>query len=469
MIALFVLLMSACDSLLNVNEDPARISPDQVNIQSLFPSAIRFTASCYFGAAQFGAQYPQYMAGQAISQYTPYGFDQLWRPLYTDALPSLQEIIERGNRLGAFNYSGIAKVMLGLNMLTAAAIYGDLPYTEANQGTSNLYPCYDPMQELYEQHILNLLNGAIEDLQRPLPDLPTLRTVRNDFIYNGDLTKWLRAAYAVRARYYLHMSNRNPAMLQNAVADAQRAFAGNADDLELIFEAQVQNPWFINIGNAVNKTQKPSSFITNLMNGTGRYNGLFDPRLPRYMDNGPEDDFTGRYQGITPGRLIDDEPGVNVNLTANTWHSRNIAPLQMITYPEMQFILAEALLPTDASGAYQAYLRGIRASMQKVGVNEPEINAYVDDPMISMGEGNLTISDIMIQKYIALFLNIESWNDMRRYQYDTNVYPDLQKPVVNQLPGNPWIQRSNVADDEPGVNTCLPQFENQGVVLWLFQ
>lgn len=465
-----LLFLGSCQDFLNVNNDPSRLRQDQVTIQTLLPSAIRFTANVYFGASQFGSQYPQYMGGQAISQYTPYGFDQVWRPLYTDALPTLQELISLSEQQGAFNYSGIGKLLLGLSLMLATDIYGDLPYKEANRGTANLNPCYDSMQELYEVHIKALLDGAIADMQRPLSNQPTLRTVVNDYIYNGNMTRWLRAAYAVRARYHLNLSKRNPALLAAAVADAQNAINNNADDLQLVYEPQVQNPWFTFLGNAVNKTLQPTSYIVGLMNGLGRYPGLFDPRLPIYMDNGPADDFTGSaYRGITPGRLIGDEAGVNVNFTANTWFSRNVAPLEMVTNAEVRFILAEAQFNTNRTAAYAAYLAGIRASMEKVGVPAASIEAYINNPQISMGAERLTLSDIMIQKYIALFLNMQTWSDMRRYQYNPNIYTGIAKPVVNQIPGEPWIQRSNIADDEPGVNSCIPKIPNQGVVLWLFQ
>jgi len=175
LIIILCLYFTSCDGLLDVNVDPGRISPDQVTVQTLLPASIRFTATTIYGAAQYGAQYPQYLQGQGISQYIPYGFDQIWRPLYTDALPSLQEIIERAEAQQAYNYSGAAKVMLGLSMMTGTDIFGALPYSEANQGTTNLYPCYDSMQELYEIHLPAIINGAIEDLQRPLPELPSLR------------------------------------------------------------------------------------------------------------------------------------------------------------------------------------------------------------------------------------------------------------------------------------------------------
>ncbi|WP_194777239.1 SusD/RagB family nutrient-binding outer membrane lipoprotein [Pararhodonellum marinum] len=464
LILVFALYLVSCDSFLDVNQDPGRITEDQVTVQTLLPAAIRNTASAQFGASQYGVQYPQYLGGQAISQYTPYGFDQIWRPLYTDVIPSLQEIIERAEAQGAFNYSGVAKVLLAMNMMTATDIYGDVPYTQANQGTTNLYPCYDPMQEMYEVHIPNLINEAIEELQRPLPELPSLRNVSNDYIYGGNLANWLKAAYGVRARYHLHLAEKNPSLLANAVADAALSFTSNADDLQLTYTEDIQNPWFSFLGNAVNKIMQPSTFITNMMDGSAQYPGLDDPRLPFYMNSADPDN----YIAVVPGQLVGDNPAVNVNLTADTWFSRNVAPLQMLTFAEIEFIKAEAQFDSNRGAAYDAYLNGIRASMAKVGVAESAINAYLSDPMIATGADNLELKDIMLQKYIALYLQIETWTDMRRYQYDTEVYPGLAQPILNQIPGSPWIQRSNIADDEPGTNTCLPEVPNQGIILWLF-
>lgn len=34
---------------------------------------------------------------------------------------------------------------------------------------------------------------------------------------------------------------------------------------------------------------------------------------------------------------------------------------------------------------------------------------------------NLTISNIMVEKFKALFMNPEAWTDVRRYNYDANV------------------------------------------------
>ncbi len=469
---LLLLGLSACRSDLDVNRDPGRLTADQVALPTLLPSAEQFTALCYFGAAQYGVQYPQYLAGQAISQYTPYGFDDLWANLYRDALPTLQDMIRLGEAQEAYNYSGVARIMLGMDLLLAASIYGDLPYSQANQGPSNLSPCYDPMQQLYEEHIIGLLDGGLADLARPASPNPTLRTIpaANDLIYRGNIANWAKAGNGAKARYYLHLTRKNPAYYNQAIEFATKSLASNAEDMELVYPTSgtntLQNPsWFSFLGNATTKIMRPSSYLVNLMNGAGQFPGLVDPRLPLYADKGTN----ANYVGVTPGAQAS-QAGATVNVTTNVWHARINAPVQILTYPEIKFILAESYFQTgNRTEAYTNYLAGIRASMEKVGVPEAQIAPYLASPLIAKGAENLQLSDIMLQKYLALYLQMETWTDMRRYQYDPNVYLGLQKPVEILLPGSPWIQRSNVADAEPGVNTCLPQFESQGTVLWLFQ
>jgi len=70
--------------------------------------------------------------------------------------------------------------------------------------------------------------------------------------------------------------------------------------------------------------------------------------------------------------------------------------------------------------------------MEKLGVDPAAIDNYWNDPVVSVGSGNLTIDEIMKEKYIATFLNPETWNDARRYDYQ---YADFEAPVNSALGG----------------------------------
>ena len=64
--------------------------------------------------------------------------------------------------------------------------------------------------------------------------------------------------------------------------------------------------------------------------------------------------------------------------------------------------------------AYAAYLEGIRANMNKLGVAAADRDAYVNHASVSVGEANLTLNHIFKEKYKALFLMPVTWDDARR-------------------------------------------------------
>ena len=71
------------------------------------------------------------------------------------------------------------------------------------------------------------------------------------------------------------------------------------------------------------------------------------------------------------------------------------------------------------------------ANLLTTGVRD----AFLADPAVVPTSANLTLSHIMLQKYIALFVHgaIETWVDMRRYHYVDNengaqVYKDFVPP-----------------------------------------
>jgi hypothetical protein len=61
----------------------------------------------------------------------------------------------------------------------------------------------------------------------------------------------------------------------------------------------------------------------------------------------------------------------------------------------------------------------------------------------------------MQQKYIALFLNPESWTDMRRYDFSPEIYPNLVFPDrANPDAGGQFPRRLLPAEREVVLNTA---------------
>ncbi len=472
-------VLTACEGLLNVNNDPGKIAPNQVTMPALLAPGIQFTSTAYYDASSYGAYYTQHLAGHGgqaanIDAYNPYGFDALWQSAYLNALPNLKELERLAAERGSNTYLGIAKVLIALNLQQSTDVFGDIPYSQAFQGVGELNPSYDPQSEIYTVHLKNLLDEAIAQLEQPAPAQTNLRPGTDDLVYNGDQAKWLRAAYSLRARYYLHLSKKDPANLQRAAADADKGIndkTGASDvDLEYPGDALNSNPWFTLISNQplTARSHKPGAYLINNMNGSaaGAFPGVVDPRLPKYADNRGAATYVGRPVGVADPQAV--AAGTNVDITTNTYYGARTSPVLILTYSETQFIKAEATFDTDRAVSYAAYLEGIRGSMTKVGVAVADINTYINNPMISKGAENLTLSDIMVQKYIAMYLQLETWTDMRRYNYDPTIYKNLTPPAVNRLNGQ-WVQRGNYPDNEPGRNTSLPSVGPQSEKMWLFQ
>lgn len=106
------------------------------------------------------------------------------------------------------------------------------------------------------------------------------------------------------------------------------------------------------------------------------------------------------------------------------------------SYHEMCFIKAEVLMRQgNSAGAHAAYLEGIRADIDMMQaklrtwtaegyenpsmtpMDETQISNYMASAAVAQSAGELTMSDIMLQKYIAMGFSVENWVDMRRFNY----------------------------------------------------
>lgn len=114
--------------------------------------------------------------------------------------------------------------------------------------------------------------------------------------------------------------------------------------------------------------------------------------------------------------------------------------------------------------------------MEKVGVTAEESNAYLAKLDEEIGTTGIDLSHIFVQKYIANMLNPETWVDMRRTDYSSDIYPGLERPVNVNLDIFPndddWIQAmmyeyneedrnyENMPDNNPYVRLTTPLWWN---------
>ena len=168
---------------------------------------------------------------------------------------------------------------------------------------------------------------------------------------------------------------------------------------------------------------------------------------------------------------IPDQPATDVNWypsaeaysagvvgSTGSFQTRPVSDQEILTYPEMCFIKAEVYMRKgDPANAYTAYIAGIQAHLnmmqaklaewQGAGyaatnpdmapMNQTDITNYMASNAVAQNAGTLTMSDIMLQKYIAMGCSIENWNDMRRFNFSAGnvgnfgvVYPGYQRGAL---------------------------------------
>jgi hypothetical protein len=142
-------------------------------------------------------------AGFDIYNITANDFSNDWFLAYTRVLTNLKITQTKAKSEGFMNLYGAAKVLEGIHMGNVAALWGDVPYSEAAQPEKTLTPKYDNQIDVYNAAIAALDEG-IQVLQQNTADLP-----QDVYSTGGKVTKWIKAAYSAKARYLMHLARKD--------------------------------------------------------------------------------------------------------------------------------------------------------------------------------------------------------------------------------------------------------------------
>ncbi len=418
--------IASCKKYLDVNTNPNQ--PTQPTINGLLTRVTQNTAlNVYRVSTGTTSYYVQYLASPNAASptdtYDDIDVSSTWTSLY-DNMTDISDLQQLAQSKGATQYQGVANILMAMDLSLVHMLWGSAPYSKAFTAAS-LSPEYDDAQTIY-QTCLTLLDEGIALLGQTgsTITIPTSGTNNPDLIHKGKTSAWIKTAYALKARLLNLVSQTGQYNSANVITALNSAYASAADDA-FITGFDVRNPWnqvAVNNQNLLLDGWLSDQFIS-AMNGTTY--GIPDPRLPFITDTTKFGDYRGTVNG--KGRT---GSGVNFEETyvnLNGYYSKSNAPLYIITFEELKFIEAEAKFrANDKPGAYAAYLAGITANMNKVGVSAANRDAYINHASVSVGAANITLDLIMKEKYKAMYLSPETWNDARRYDYQ---YKDFGLPL----------------------------------------
>lgn len=414
------LITSSCSDYLDVNDNPNAVSDPPID--GLLASVTYNTGYNTSNLGSLSAYWVQYLAG--VNQATPidvYEFintNGTWNGLYL-TLADNYEMMMLAEQNGATHHQAIGKVIEAYSLLFISDYWNGGPYEEALDGSTS-QPVWETGERLYA-----IASQNLDDALALFNQDPTIVVNSDsDLIYFGDTDQWVKAIYALKARMALHTGD-----LSSISNFVNQSFSSNADDMQMD-SFQVRNPWAqtaINNDNLLLGGFISAQYI-DAMNGTTY--STFDPRLPFITDETQFADYRGTVNG--EGRVGDGISDEECYLELDNFYSSTNSPIFLFTYAELKFIEAEALLTSNPGAAYAAYLDGITANMDKIGVPGPDQTAYLASPDVAVGVAGFGIDEIMKEKYKALFLSPETWNDARRYDYN---YEDFSLPTGALLPG----------------------------------
>jgi hypothetical protein len=335
-----------------------------------------------------------------------------WDNSYAEILMDAKVLKEKAIAANSPHNLAISNIMTVITLGQLTDAWNDIPWSEALKGNEETQPVFDTQEYVYLV-MDDLLDEAIDSLSVADPV-----GVKGDYFYDGSPEMWLRATYALKARYALHLSKRRgPAAYQEAMVAVALAFTGSDDDLQFQYGTgeTESNPLYQFMRDRDNV--RMGSFLVDMMNDAE------DPRLPVYS----APDANGEYVGSTPGQtnVAASRPGVAF--------AAPDAPTYLITYVEMLFTKAEALYMTGAplEEVREVLGEAVAASLEKFGVMDGDwMNAYRDRVVQVTGEELL--EEIMTQKYIATFYQPEAYHSWRRTGYP--VIPPNPVGQMDEIP-----------------------------------
>jgi len=468
--AVVLLGLSACnpDDLTKVNQDPN--NPISAPPAPVFTYATRISMQRWFGSNPTNMRGPV-LTTQHLAQVQYPDEDQYARldgtvtdasfiNTYSQELKNFQAVIDAGKPDEQEMLWGPAQVMRSLIFSHITDVWGDVPYSQALKGDAadaTLQPAYDAQKDIYTGLFADL-NEAVTAMAAGASAASVLAPVgAADPIYAGNRLRWQRFGNSLRARLAMRLVNKDPVTAQAqflaAIAAPGGLIASNADNAQMNWpgDGVYNNPWSVN-----NQTRDDHRLSDRLM---GQMLPYSDPRVAVYaqptlcflnpagtgcpaspaqyagMPNAltATDAATWSLKSSRPGRVFYSNSsycksgyanGAYVNCSGLTGAR---FPSFVLTYAEVSFLLAEAAergwITTATAASY--YNQGIQASMAQWGVTDAvAIAAFLARPGIAYTPGTAGLTEIALQKWIALFTDgVEAWAEWRRTCVPSTVKP----------------------------------------------
>lgn len=275
-------IMSSCEDLTELNNNPNAIDAEDGNVNLLMPSVLGPAARNYLSMGienMAGAvQFIQQSGWGGATNY--FEWDNRGWEGYYDILRTNELLIENASEQGFTFHEAVGLTMRAFLFGQIADYWGDAPFSYALKAYTgemdNLYPVYDSQEVIYD--------GVIEDLKAAAALFATGNNngvnSSADLYYGGSAEKWERFANSLLIRYYVRISDKKPEAKAavEALVSAGKFIASAADDATMDYTGGPSDQWpFIYTDETSSTRNMACETIINEMNTTN------DPRIGIYF------------------------------------------------------------------------------------------------------------------------------------------------------------------------------------------
>ncbi|MFT4740614.1 MAG: hypothetical protein ACI9GZ_003442 [Bacteroidia bacterium] len=380
-------------------------------------------------------------------------FNSHWNTVYSSIVRNALVTKELAAEQGIEGITaGITQVLRALALGTATSLWGDVPFDEGGQLEFE-NPAYEEQATVYAK-AQDLLDEAIINLEtntgRPL--------ALTDIYFDGDPEPWIQVVYTIKARFYMHTKNYAAAFTaaQSGIgSDGASQGTYNLSSVHgLALDNANLNYQFFEI--AARKSDLiTSDFFASIIDS----DAARSPNPANYRGNAKTNE-AARYDYLLQTTDIGIQPNTGINGFAQI-----DGPGAMVTYAENLLILAEAGARADFTTGL-TYLNEFRAYMSTGGylsspnMSDLQYDAYdvadFDNGGIENQDGSVTptqalLREILQERYVTLFGQIEVFNDLRRTQNEGNIRVNVVPNTGSELP-----QRFLYAQSELDANSSTP-------------
>lgn len=304
--ALGVMSFASCDNYLDINTNPNTATAEAASYEYRLPWCLHYLQAGY----EIGASVDSYFTGLVTSTAAREGGASRWdlsagtranqitQWFLVPCASNLQNMYDKAMAAGAYHYAGAAKFMRAYGFMNIIDHMGECPYTDALGSSTS--PVYDTGKTVF-MGCLNELDEAIELFSKTQEASAKPLSVGDNW-NNGDVSKWIKLCYLLKARWLNHLSKKQPGSYKDGKYDADaileclaKAQQSNADntvlrhtdtngstkDVEGWKETVDFNSIFSCVGMNNGRYFVTKTFYDNLTNFDGK--GVEDPRADKFI------------------------------------------------------------------------------------------------------------------------------------------------------------------------------------------